>query len=182
MAQPSNDPKQLTQASITSRIYNGDSLDEAFIYTGTTDDNVATELFLSNPVEAGLTNNSVVEVTEQARLYIPPSSIVLATMTVMGLRIDTAAKASHHVSKWAFSVFRPTTGNMVANGEAVIDYIDGSSSIDLANPAQYLLAGTAGHSAVAINTAGYLTVTVTGATGQTILWKATIDTMRVVAD
>lgn len=172
MARPSNYPLLGMQEGILSRIYyNGEVMDGALQYEGLTTDATATELFLAEGDTAGLLDNSVPEITEDSRLLVPPSSMVYGEITVMGLRTDIAARSVHHLSRWAFSVFRPTTGNMVTSGTNAF----GTAG----NPAQSIvITGTAGHSAVAVNTAGYLTLTVTGALNQTIKWSAVVDKLR----
>lgn len=161
---------------VLSRIYNnGEVMDGALQYEGITTDATPTELFLAVGDTTGLYDNSVPEITENSRLWVPPSTLVYGELIVQGLRTDIAARSVHHHSKWAFSVFRPTTGNMVASGTNAF----GTAG----NPAQSIvILGTAGHSAVAVNTAGYITVTVTGALNQTIKWSVVVDKLRSLGE
>lgn len=176
MAIPSNYPMQGYADGVLSRIYNnGEVMDGALQYEGITTNATATELFLAVGDTKGLLDNSVPEVTENSRLWVPPSTMLYGEITVMGLRTDIAARAVHHLSRWAFSVFRPTTGNLVTSGTNAF----GTAG----NPAQSIvITGTAGHSALAVNTAGYLTLNVTGVLNQTIKWSAVVDHLRSVGE
>lgn len=176
MAIPSNYPMQGYADGVLSRIYtSGEVMDGALQYSGTTTNATATELFLAKGDTEGLLDNSVPEVTENSRLWVPPSTMLFGEIVVMGLRTDIAAHAVHHLSRWAFSVFRPTTGNLATSGTNAF----GTAG----NPAQSIvITGTAGHSALAVNTAGYLTLTVTGALNQTIQWRATVDKLRSLGE
>lgn len=186
MARPSNDPKQGNAESLLSRVYSGaEVLDGALHYEYTTTNATATEIFLAYPRTAGLTINSVVEVTEQTRLYVPPSTMVYLEGTALGLRIDTAAKAVHHCSKFEYVLFRPTTGNMVESGnlETVSTVTAGAiTAATAANPGWQTIAGTQAHVVFDFNADGYITCTVTGAASQTIKWKVTVDKLRSVSD
>lgn len=185
MARPSNDPKQGNAASILSRIYSGaEVLDGALHYEYVTTDGTATEIFLAYPRTAGLTINSAVEVTEQTRLYVPPSSMVYIAGTALGLRIDTAAKAVHHASKFEYLLFRPTTGNMVESGNLVTvnTVTAGSITPAAASPGWQTIVGTQSDVVFDFNAAGYITCTVTGEASQSIKWKVTIDKLRSLSD
>lgn len=186
MARPSNDPKQGNAASILSRIYSGaEVLDGALHYEYVTTDGTATEIFLAYPRTAGLTINSAVEVTEQTRLYVPPSSMVYIAGTSLGLRIDTAAKAVHHLSKFEYILFRPTTGNMVESGNLLsADTVNAAASITMSatSPGRHVMVGVHGDVVFDFNTDGYVTCTVTGEANQTIKWKVTIDQLRSLSD
>ena len=185
MALPSNDPKQGNAASILSRVYaDAEVLDGALHYQFITTNATATEIFLEYPRTAGLTINSVVEVTEQTRLYVPPSSMVYIEGTALGMRIDTAAKAVHHASKFEYLLFRPTTGNMVESGNLVTasTVTAGAITFAAASPGWQTIVGTQSHVVFDFNAAGYVTCTVTGAASQTIKWEVTIDKLRSVSD
>ena len=160
MALPSNDPKQGNAASILSRVYaDAEVLDGALHY-------------------------QFITTNEQTRLHVPPSSMVYIEGTALGMRIDTAAKAVHHASKFEYLLFRPTTGNMVESGNLVTasTVTAGAITFAAASPGWQTIVGTQSHVVFDFNVDGYVTCTVTGAASQTIKWKVTIDKLRSISD
>lgn len=160
------------------------AFDATFVYEGITTNATPTELFLSTVQTAGLTANSVVMQDPPTRFALPPKSLAYMEGTILALRTDTAQGTTHLVATFALSMLHPLTNNAAAAGtNAVIDANSATPTyLATGNPAVRVISGTAADFVVGINSAGYVTMTVTGNASETIAWRIWIERTRVMAD
>ena len=153
------------------------SLDASIMLSGQTVGATPKVLHVRDAQTAGLDVNSVPYYTTDGAITVNPSTVVIVEGTTIAMRTDTLAV--HHLSQFAFSVFRPASGNMVVAGElGTTDFTATTPAIAGANPANRLISGTAAHAAWTVGTNGVMTLTVTGATSQTIEWLCVLDKVR----